>query len=128
VPYSVVTDASFPAIDDLGRRLITLAGASGSSLLERDGDAVRWTLLVRDPHAEDPSPSDAVSALLGDLLGLRVVLTEGRFESGVGFTFDADKRVARFEEPDEKDEQVMLELRLWWKALGAAARPVQPAS
>jgi hypothetical protein len=128
VPYSVVTDASFPAIDELGRRLMALAGLPGSSLLERDGDAVQWTLLVRDPHAEDPSPSDAVSALLGDLLGLRVVLTEGRFESGVGFTFDADKRVARFEEPDEGVEQVMMELRLRWKWPGAAAGPVQPAS
>jgi hypothetical protein len=117
VPFSVVTDATFPTIDELGRRLIALTGLSGTSVLERDGDAVQWTLTVRDPHAEDPPSSEDVSGLLGGLNTLRVVLTDGRFESGIGFTFDADRRVARFEEPDdETGENAMIVLQLSWTA------------
>jgi hypothetical protein len=129
VPYSVVTDATFPTIDELGQRLIVLAGLTGSSQLERDGDVVQWTLTVRDPHAEESSSSDAVDALLSEFNTLRVVLADGRFvEPAVGFTLDADRRVASFQEPDVHDEDAFMELRLRWKAPGAAARPVQPAS
>jgi hypothetical protein len=130
VPYSVVTDATFPTIDELGQRLIVLAGLTGSSQLERDGDVVQWTLTVRDPHAEEESSSsDAVSALLAEFNTLRVVLADGRFvEPAVGFTLDADRRVARFQEPDVRDEDAFMELRLRWTVPGAAARPAQPAS
>jgi hypothetical protein len=128
VPYSVVTDATFPTIDELGRRLVVLAGFTGTSTLERDGDVLQWTLSVRDPHAEEAVSSETVTELLGDLDSLRVVLTEGRFESAVGFTFDSDQRVASFEEPEQPDEDVIMELRLRWTVPGAAARPPQPAS
>lgn len=114
VPYSVVTDATYPTIDDLGRRIIAAAGLMGSSDLEHEGDIVQWTMSVRDPHAEDSPVSEAVTELLTHLDTLRVVLTEGRFESGIGFTFDSDKRLARFEEPENQDEDVMVVLRLRW--------------
>ena len=88
VPYSVVTDATFPGIDDIGRRLIAHAGFIGSSTLEYDGNAAQWTLSVRDPHAEDAPGSEGVGELVLHLDSLRIVLTEGRFESGQGFTFE----------------------------------------
>ena len=114
VPYSVVTDATFPGIDDIGRRLIAHAGFIGSSTLEYDGNAAQWTLSVRDPHAEDEPGSEGVGELVLHLDSLRIVLTEGRFESGQGFTFDSDKRIARFEEPEDVDENAQVVLRLRW--------------
>lgn len=116
VPFSVVTDATFTTIDELGRRLIPLSGLSGSSVLERDGDSLQWTMAVRDPHAEEPSASEAVSGLLADLDTLRVVLVSGQFESGVGFTLESDRRVARFVDPSgEAGDDPLIMLRLRWK-------------
>jgi len=114
VPYSVITDATFPTIDELGRRLIVLTGLAGTSVLERDGDVMQWTLTVRDPHAEDTEMSEGVSALTSDFETLRVVLVEGRFESATGFTLDSDHRVARLDNLDDESEELMLALQLRW--------------
>ncbi len=118
VPYSVVTDATFPTIDELGRRLIALTGLIGTSVLERDGDALQWTLSLRDPHAEEPSFSEAVGTLTGDLDTLRVVLTDGQFDSALGFTLDSDRRVARFDEVDDQGDDTMIVLQLRWTPAG----------
>jgi hypothetical protein len=113
-PYSVVTDASFPTIDELGRRLITLSGLTGTSVLDRDGDVMSWTLSVYDPHTEEQSSSEAVTALLSDVDTLRVVLTSGQFESVTGFGLDSDRRVANLEEIDDQGDDAMLVLQLRW--------------
>jgi len=118
VPYSVITDATFPTIDELGRRLIVLTGLAGTSVLERDGDVMQWTLTVRDPHAEDTEMSEGVSALTSDFETLRVVLVEGRFESATGFTLDSDHRVARLDNLDDESEELMLVLQLRWTTQG----------
>jgi len=114
VPYSVITDATFPTIDEVGRRLIVLSGLTGSSVLERDGDLTQWTLTVRDPHTEESTASEAVTALISDLDTLRVVLTDGRFESAKGFTLDSDCRVARIDDLDDESGELMIVLQLRW--------------
>jgi len=119
VPYSVVTDATFPTIDELGRRLIVLTGLTGTSTLERDGDVMQWTLTLRDPHAEDFEMSAGVSALTSDVDTLRVVLVDGRFESATGFSLDSDHRVARLDDLDEQGDELMLVLQLRWTVQGS---------
>jgi hypothetical protein len=114
VPYSVITDATFPTIDELGRRLVMLLGLAGTSVLERDGDVMQWTLSVRDPHAEEITVSDAVTALTSELDTLRVVLAEGRLESDAGFTLDSDSRVARIDDIDAESGELMIVLQLRW--------------
>lgn len=121
VPFHVVTEASFPAIDELGRRLILVGGLSGTSTIRREGDLVQWTMTVRDPHlAGEPSDED-VSALLGGLSELRVVLARGRFESATGFALEQDRRVATFEEPDDEADVMVLQLVWTGQSRPAAA-------
>ena len=95
-PFTVVTDARFPSIELLGRRLIERLGWSGTSVVVRSDDATTWTLTLRDPYtASDPERlDDDLMALAGDFDQLRVVLTAGRFLDAVGFTISGDARVA----------------------------------
>lgn len=82
-PFAVVTEASFPTIDELGRRVLTLDSdaASGSSVLERDGETFTWTWTVPADWFDGDTP-------------LRVVLVSSQFESASGFTLSSDNRVA----------------------------------
>ena len=117
-PFTVVTDARFPSIELLGRRLIERLGWSGTSVVVRSDDATTWTLTLRDPNSASDSerPGDDMMALVGDLDQLRVVLTAGRFQDAVGFTISADARVAVIAWPDEANaERQTLVLRLTWR-------------
>lgn len=118
VPFTVITDATFPALDDLGRRLITQTGLAGSSELVRDGAVWQWTITLRDPHARDnePDPESGILALAESLDTLKIVLITGRFESAEGFTLSTDSRVAMFDEKTTKpvSESSTLVLRLRW--------------
>ena len=118
VPFTVITDATFPALDDLGRQLIRQTGLAGASELLRDGDAWQWTMTIRDPHAPDsePDPDNGILALAESLETLTIVLVTGRFESAEGFTLSSDSRVAMFDEKTTKAgvESSLLVLRLRW--------------
>jgi hypothetical protein len=121
-PYTVQTDAHFASLDELGRRIIAATGLTGTSILTRDGAAWEWKIVVRDPSSMAGAanePSDGVSALLGDLESLRVVLTAGHFESAQGFIISSDRRVATFDRNNEKSspatEEPLATLRLSWK-------------
>ena len=69
---------------------------------------------MRDPHTEESTASEAVTALISDLDTLRVVLTDGRFESAKGFTLDSDRRVARIDDLDDESGELMIVLQLRW--------------
>jgi len=117
-PFSVVTDTGFASIDELGRRLLAHFGAVGTSVLERDGESLVWTLKARVPQ-ETPDPprdEDADSLFIGLFESLRVVLPTGHFETAVGFTLDNQGRVAtinpdHFEGSDDRNTEVTLSLR-----------------
>ena len=117
-PFLVVTEAQFPSIELLGRRLIDRSGWSGTSRLTREGGISEWTLTLRDPHtaAEADRTSDDLDALIGDLDRLRVVLTAGRFEDASGFTLGPDARVATMVagDSDPAGNPQVLVLRLKW--------------
>ena len=116
IPFSVVTEGRFAALDDLGQRIISMSGLAGTSLLTRDGASREWTFTIRDPHAENSRPDEDVMALLGDLDTLQVVLVTGRFESAQLFEISADRRVARIDRAQLKDmdESAVLVLKLKW--------------
>jgi hypothetical protein len=118
VPYTVVTDAKFLSLADLGRRLIVQTGLAGSSDLVRDGDAWQWTLTIRDPHATDSQveSDNAVMAVLESLDTLKIVLVAGRFDSAEGFVLSSDHRVATLDEKamNSGDENPTVLLRLRW--------------
>jgi hypothetical protein len=117
VPYTVVTDARFAGIADLGQRLIVEMGLVGSSVLVRDADAWQWTMTIRDPHAADSQidPEHAIVSLADTLASLKIVLVSGRFESAEGFVLTSDHRVATFDEkatnPGGENQTVVLRLR-----------------
>jgi len=117
VPYTVVTDARFAGIADLGQRLIVTMGLAGSSVLVRDAEACQWTMTIRDPHAADNriDPETAITSLAESLASLKIVLVSGRFESAEGFVLASDHRVATFDEkatnPGGENPTVVLRLR-----------------
>lgn len=118
-PFTVMTEARFGSLEQLGRRLIERAGWSGTSVLTHTAGVSEWTLTVRDPHTagESDRADEDLSALIGDLDRLRVVLTAGRFEEATGFTIGADARVATIALTDleEGKESPTLVLRLKWR-------------
>jgi hypothetical protein len=116
LPYTVVTEGRFMGLDVLGQRVIIATGLAGTSVLTRDGNTFEWTFTIRDPHAESPKADEDVSALMGDLDKLQVVLATGRFESAQLFTLSDDRRVATFDESQLKDadENAVVVLRLKW--------------
>ena len=118
LPYTVVTEGRFTNLEVLGQRMIAATGLAGTSVLVCDGAAWEWTLSVRDPHAENTKPNEDVTALMGELDKLSVVLANGRFESAQVFTISSDRRVATFDEDQIKDadENAVVVLRLRWTA------------
>jgi hypothetical protein len=117
LPYTVVTEGRFANLEELGQRMITMSGLAGTSVVTRTGNTLEWTFSVRDPHAEDVKPNEDVSALMGDLDTLQVVLARGHFESAQLFDISSDRRVATFDESQLKDadENAVVVLRLKWK-------------
>ena len=120
-PYTVQTDARFAGLDELGRRMLAATGAMGTSIVTRDGATWEWKLVVRDPSSmmSVAEPSEGVSALMGELESLRVVLLAGHFDAAEGFSLSSDRRVATFnvkeESAHDKPEEPTITLRLVWK-------------
>ena len=120
VPYTVRTEARFAGLDELGQRLLAASGATGTSIVTRDGLSWEWTLVVRDPWAAETTaePSESVMALMNDAEQLQVVLISGRFESAEGFELSSDKRTATMiskETTRSGSEEPAVTFRLKWK-------------
>jgi hypothetical protein len=103
VPYSVLTESSAARIDVVGQRLLLGLSLSGTSTLTKNGSTWEWTLAVRKPSTDDNlrEPDDDVSALIGELDSLSVMLTAGRFDEATGFTLSGDHRAAKIVSLDE---------------------------
>lgn len=102
VPFTVVTEATFPNLAALGEMVILRLGLSGSSTLIHGAEGTTWTFSVRDPQTLDASmkPDDDLMAAGAGLERLKVVLLEGRFASAVGFELSRDRRTATLVERD----------------------------
>jgi hypothetical protein len=122
VPYSVQTEGRFDGLDVLGQRLIAGVGASGSSVITRNGTTWEWTMVVRDPKAEGATvePSEGIKALTENMDALKVVLIAGRFESAQGFSISNDQRTATWVESQSQskqdEENPTITLKLKWKS------------
>jgi prevent-host-death family protein len=120
-PYTVQTEGRFSGLDELGQRLIGSLGASGSSIVTRDGATWEWTMTARDPKASGTTvePSPGIEDLTDHLDELRVVLISGRFESAEGFEISSDKRSATWtveeSQSSQDEENPTITLRLKWK-------------
>lgn len=116
-PFTVLTEGQFPGLDEMGQRLITRFGLSGTSEIVRDGNTWTWTMHVSDPKASTGPESDG--DLLADLLGdrLTVALREGRFLSAIGFALDNEARIATLNKDDklEPGEDGVLRFQLRWE-------------
>ena len=111
-PYTVLTEGRFADLRALATAVLRESQARGDATLAREG--TRSTLTVRiDVTAENAGDDDTLDALLADLGDYRVVLSEGRFISAVGFTIESDGAVARPDVP-KTPEDGMLILRLVW--------------
>jgi hypothetical protein len=104
VPFSVLTESPSLRIDVVGQRILLGLSLSGTSTLTKDGGTWEWKLTIRTPSADEHlrEPDDDVSALIGDLDSLTVILTAGRFEDATGFTLSGDRRAAKINNLDEE--------------------------
>jgi hypothetical protein len=104
VPYSVLTESPALRIDVVGQRILLGLSLSGTSTLTKNGGTWEWKLTVRKPSSDEHlrEPDDDVSALIGDLDSLTVVLTAGRFDEATGFTLSGDHRAAKIVNLDEE--------------------------
>lgn len=83
-PFFVVTDGTFPSIEDVMRRLFEAVPAAVSVTLTTS--AGHSTLTVRlDFSADVPERDNPVGTILADLEHVRIVMTERRFVSATGF-------------------------------------------
>jgi hypothetical protein len=118
VPFTVVTDAGFPTLAQLGERLLQRMGLPGTSTLTQAEVGTTWTLSVRDPHAMETSaqPDEDLAALSSGLDALKIVLTEGRFVAAEGFELSGDRRTASVVPPNDdvfKDQAVLVFTLTW---------------
>jgi len=132
VPFAVRTEARGMAIDGLGLRILQRSGLAGNSTLVRDGNRYIWSFTARDPHAPDVTTpmDDDLSAILGDLDQLKVVITDSRFETANGFELSSDHRVATMKDSTGRDgaqgaDDTSITLRLVWVAV-ATSSPSRP--
>jgi hypothetical protein len=116
-PFAVLTEGRFPGLDELGARVITRFGLSGSSQVVRDGNTWTWTMTMSDPKA-GPGPESDGGELV-DLMGdrLTVALREGRFLSATGFVLDEQARTATLMSDDKltADDNGVLRIQLSWE-------------
>jgi hypothetical protein len=96
VPFTVVTEGRFQGLDELGQRLISQAGLTGSSVVRNSDNTWEWSMTARDPHvtSEHTNVDEGLQALVASLDRLQVVLVAGRFESAAGFDLSPDRRIA----------------------------------
>jgi hypothetical protein len=117
-PYAVMTEVNGVRIDELGRRVIVGLRLSGTSTLDEADGVWTWTLRILDPHTQTDETSADLDALLTSWDELEVALVSGRFEDSSGFTLSPDRRIARFDDPEEQasnqpgvDPTIVLALR-----------------
>lgn len=116
-PFVVLTEGQFNGLDEMGQRVISRLGLSGTSQVVREGAVWTWTLAVSDPKIRQGGEAEGqeLAALMGDRL--IVALREGRFLDAVGFSIDGDGRLATLVKEDKlaADENGVLTLRLRWE-------------
>jgi hypothetical protein len=118
-PFVVITDATFDSIQAVMQRLVDgIPGANSVSLIT---DGRRSTLTIDFDFAADvPATDGPIDTILADLEHLRIVMTEGRFVSAIGF--DVSGPVATFspqwmdEAEKTSDAGGTIRLALSWEA------------
>jgi hypothetical protein len=129
-PQSVLTEAYFPAIDDLFRNLFSLYEVPATVDLEVSDDRVRldirfWMNSEEDDEEEtrdDPTDDDEATDLydrflLALLVECRIVLTEGKFVEAHGFEIVEGGRAAkttRIDTDEAEENDTPVELLLTW--------------
>ncbi len=118
-PYMALTDARFPRVDRVIARLFEELGLRGEATLTVSGPETTLSVALDLASLHDPGPEheSPVTALLEDLERYRLVLTDGRFVSAVGFAIVDDGRAVLQEIPSEIIEaRGVLNLKLTWRA------------
>jgi len=119
-PFVVMTTAGFTDVAVLLDRLLSESGTPGYARLVRDGSKTTLTL-----HVVLSGTSGADADLMKGLGDLELVLTEGRFVSGTGFTIadDGGSAIAHMIAGDDQASPGgVLDLMLTWEALPRGAR------
>ena len=118
-PFSVMTEGRFADIRQLAAAIIRDAGAQGDATLSHEGCVTRFAVRVDLSSAAEPD-DQAADALVADLDGYRIVLTEGRFVSADGFRI-VDDAVA-VPDAGKTARDGVLTLALAWAAEGCVAK------
>jgi hypothetical protein len=95
-PFVVYTQARLGRIDRLAEQILAELQVPGAVRLEsrRGRSTFRLSVDLSMIDEERPGPETPVEALLEDLERYRIVLVDGRFESGTGFEIGEDGAVA----------------------------------
>lgn len=117
-PYTVLTEAVFGRIDELGRMFLDQLGMNGRSELSLVDGGFRWTLTVSPPECESGSADESpvIPLLINVDESYRIILEEGRFVDAVGFELSEGSTVARpIEREKFPDDGSPVVLSLTWK-------------
>lgn len=96
VPFTVVTDATFPSLKVLGERLLGRLGLQGYSSVTATMDGYEWTWSI-DPHSsiiEDGVDEDFSALFESEVI--KIALSEGQFVPTEGAQLSEDRRIATF--------------------------------
>jgi hypothetical protein len=113
-PFTVMTTGQFTDLADLAAAIIKIAGVRGEATIERNGCEKTFRAWI-DASNGGAEP-DALSELMRDAISYRLVLTEGRFVRGEGFTIDEDGAVATIGTPAEVEEDIVRVSLTWTEA------------
>jgi hypothetical protein len=92
-PFTVMTDARFGDLAELAVSMIKLARVRGDASIKRNG--CEKTLEVWfDAESTADMDGDALADLMSEATSYRLVLTEGRFLRGEGFSIEEDGAMA----------------------------------
>lgn len=108
-PYAVITEAHYPAIDQVYRNLLDLLHFPATVELTEEGDLVRLVVTAwpADEEESDPDeePGDYADRLLALFMECRIVITEGKFVAASNFEILEEGAAARPTDPDEYDDE-----------------------
>ncbi len=121
-PYMALTDARFARVDHVIRRVFEELGLRGEATFEAKGQEATFSVSLDLSSLDDPGPENEspVTALVEDFDRYRLVLTDGRFVSAIGFDLLDNGTAARLQEIPAETVKVdgVLKLKLAWRMAG----------
>lgn len=113
-PYAVIAEARFERIDAVAEKLFAELRIPATAILRRAGDEWTLTLAIDLTTLGNVEADTPVTALIEEFDRYRLVLTEGRFTSAIGFAIVDDGTAVELT-PEQVPTDRPAQLQLSWK-------------